>query len=454
MSGCCETQIGQPVRSPRILSLDGGGIRGLSSLIILEEIMRQVSKARNMKNIMRPCDYFHLIGGTSTGGIIAIMLGRLEMTVDACIKAYKRVAAQAFTPKYGKILPASPRGAFSAKSLESVMKQIIRENCVENECREQRSQGSLTGLPCPHDEMPFYKSSLTKTVVIAITKENVNAPPTLLRSYDDTQSFQFCPIWQVARATSAATTFFKSICLGRDEIEFIDAGFGYNNPCELLIAEAERLFPAEENRKNMQILSIGTGIGDVVAIKDRRMSIIKALKKMATSSSKVEAALSDRYGDGGRYHRFAVSEGLGNVALSDWQLASQISAHTHNYLRSQEKRIKHYVVGIPSDGSSGDSIKSEERERTALDKTAADRPDIDPEIVQNTSDSRFPGRPWIRQGGSVFCSTIRGKDVRQGNRVDISPHPARYCSLDQEGSNFGGEIYSEQKVEQGNYIKV
>ena len=81
------------------------------------------------------------------------------MTVGACIEAYKRVAAQAFTPKSCRFFPASPRGAFSAKALESAMKQIIRENCVEKECRERRSQGSPTGQTCCHDELPFYKES-------------------------------------------------------------------------------------------------------------------------------------------------------------------------------------------------------------------------------------------------------------------------------------------------------
>lgn len=87
------------------------------------------------------------------------------MTVEACIKAYRRVAAQAFTPKFGRILPGSPKGMFSAKALESAMKQVIRENCVETRCREQRSQGFPTGETCPHEGMAFYEDSSTKTYV-------------------------------------------------------------------------------------------------------------------------------------------------------------------------------------------------------------------------------------------------------------------------------------------------
>jgi len=64
---------------PRILSLDGGGVRGLSSLLILREIMEDIEQRTGASETPRPCDYFDLIGGTSTGGLIAIMLGLLGM---------------------------------------------------------------------------------------------------------------------------------------------------------------------------------------------------------------------------------------------------------------------------------------------------------------------------------------------------------------------------------------
>lgn len=65
-------------RCPRILSLDGGGVRGLSSLLILRNIMEEIARRKGIAEA-RPCQYFDLIGGTGTGGLIAIMLGRLGM---------------------------------------------------------------------------------------------------------------------------------------------------------------------------------------------------------------------------------------------------------------------------------------------------------------------------------------------------------------------------------------
>ena len=53
-----------PAKDLRLLALDGGGVRGLSALIILEQLMETI----NPETPPKPCDYFDMIGGTSTGG--------------------------------------------------------------------------------------------------------------------------------------------------------------------------------------------------------------------------------------------------------------------------------------------------------------------------------------------------------------------------------------------------
>jgi len=90
-----QTESGLPVGAtapkplghiPRILAFDGGGVRGLSSLLIIKGLMHEVQrilvgrgKAKTGDRLPLPCVYFDLICGTSTGGLIAIMLGRLRM---------------------------------------------------------------------------------------------------------------------------------------------------------------------------------------------------------------------------------------------------------------------------------------------------------------------------------------------------------------------------------------
>lgn len=48
--------------------LDGGGIRGLSVLLILKQIMYLIQQKDKLSKMPLPCEYFDLIGGTSTGG--------------------------------------------------------------------------------------------------------------------------------------------------------------------------------------------------------------------------------------------------------------------------------------------------------------------------------------------------------------------------------------------------
>jgi len=54
-----------------LLSLDGGGVRGLSTLYILKGLMARLNHERRGANLptMKPCEVFNLIGGTSTGGL-------------------------------------------------------------------------------------------------------------------------------------------------------------------------------------------------------------------------------------------------------------------------------------------------------------------------------------------------------------------------------------------------
>jgi patatin-like phospholipase/acyl hydrolase len=64
----------------RLLTLDGGGVRGLSALMILEQLMEAVIPDAPPK----PCDYFDMIGGTSTGNVFHHRAGHIIELVSFC----------------------------------------------------------------------------------------------------------------------------------------------------------------------------------------------------------------------------------------------------------------------------------------------------------------------------------------------------------------------------------
>jgi len=189
----------------------------------------------------------------------------------------------------------------------------------------------------------------SKSIVLAITKNDVNAAPTTFGTYDISSDFPACTIWEIGRATSAAPTFYKSIKLGRDNIDFVDPGLGYNNPCETLIAEATKLYPTA---KEMRILSIGTGFRGPVSIRNTRRSIINALKNIGTDSSKVAARLEEKFRGTAQYYRFDVEFGLQDITLADWRMDSRISTHTHNYIERKKTEIHKFVKSLSDDGAS------------------------------------------------------------------------------------------------------
>lgn len=126
-----------PARGPkplRVLSLDGGGVKGYSSLLILKRILRTIASESALEGPQPlPCDVFDLIAGTSTGGLIAIMLGRLHMSIDDCLKQYESTSAAIFgspvsQSKLGKVLKKVSSGSFyDLAVLEQEIRRLLRD---------------------------------------------------------------------------------------------------------------------------------------------------------------------------------------------------------------------------------------------------------------------------------------------------------------------------------------
>jgi patatin-like phospholipase/acyl hydrolase len=79
-----------------VLCLDGGGMRGLSMVLLLKELMLQVRIQSKLDFTPEPWQCFDFICGTSTGGLIAVLLGRLGKTLQECEALFRTLGTKIF----------------------------------------------------------------------------------------------------------------------------------------------------------------------------------------------------------------------------------------------------------------------------------------------------------------------------------------------------------------------
>jgi len=164
--------------------------------------------------------------------------------------------------------------------------------------------------------------------------------PVLFRSYQSQETHSGCKIWEAARATSAAPTFFKSIEIGNKQ-PFIDGGVGCNNPSKLVLKEAQVVFPTQPIGC---LVSIGTGQAEVISIKPSGFfqqilptDVIDALKAISTDCEAMHEDMLFLFANSPNiYFRINVEQGMQGIRLSEWEKMANVEAHTMQYLRKKE----------------------------------------------------------------------------------------------------------------------
>lgn len=116
-------------------------------LIILENLMHQCFVEANGRppkpdEKPKPCDFFDLIAGTGTGGLIALMLGRLRLDLETCRAVYVRMTRKVF--ETDKTIGGIPykKTLFKASKLEEAIRECVREHTVyEDEGNDGTNRG-------------------------------------------------------------------------------------------------------------------------------------------------------------------------------------------------------------------------------------------------------------------------------------------------------------------------
>uniref|UniRef100_A0A8C4Z860 Patatin-like phospholipase domain containing 8 n=1 Tax=Gadus morhua TaxID=8049 RepID=A0A8C4Z860_GADMO len=222
-------------RGIRVLTIDGGGTRGLMALQTLHKLQELTGKPIHQ--------LFDYICGVSTGAILAFMLGVFQIPLEECEEMYRKLGSDVF--KQNVIVGTVKMGWSHAFYDSQVWENILKERMGEGLMVE-----SARGPNCP-------KVSAVSTIV----NRGLPLKAYVFRNYrlmPGTRSHYLgdCKhkMWQAIRASSAAPGYFQEFVLGKDLHQ--DGGLLINNPTALAIHECKCLWP---DTPLQCVVSLGTG---------------------------------------------------------------------------------------------------------------------------------------------------------------------------------------------------
>jgi patatin-like phospholipase/acyl hydrolase len=233
-------------RPRRLLAIDGGGLAGLipaEALILIEQQLDQLT------GTSKPlCDRFDLIGGTSTGAILAAGLA-LGLKAAVLRDFYLNFGRDIFTKSF---LPVQFWHKYPNAPLEKHLKDVFGESTTLG-------------------------SDRLRTQILAVTKNATLGNDWFFTNNPKSKFFKNnsgLPLWQVVRASTAAPTYFPPQTIAvvdeagkQQSYEFVDGGVSsYNNPSlqvflEATIPEYGNGWPMGADR--LLLISLGTGYNDV-----------------------------------------------------------------------------------------------------------------------------------------------------------------------------------------------
>ncbi|WP_264338866.1 patatin-like phospholipase family protein [Wolbachia endosymbiont (group A) of Cheilosia soror] len=211
-----------------ILSVDGGGIRGIIPAIILAEIEKRTRK--------RVAEIFDLIAGTSTGGIVVAGLckkderGNPQYSANDLVEFYQEYGSYIFKSSFFRrsILSWFNCAQYPHKNIESILEKYFGDDTLQN----------------------------TLNNVLLTSYDIQNNCPFFFKSWKEGN----IKLKDALRAATAAPTYFapKYLKINQKEMVLVDGGVFANNPAACAYASGKKLFPNDD----ILLLSIGTGRTD------------------------------------------------------------------------------------------------------------------------------------------------------------------------------------------------
>ena len=208
----------------RVLAIDGGGIRGLIPAIVLTELERRAGR--------RVWEMFDLIAGTSTGGILACALSAPDpLPASEVVKLYEDEGPDIFS-----------RSLFQRiRSADGLLDEKYDDDALDRALERFLGQKLL---------------SQTKPDLIVPSYDTAEPGPYFFKTTDAKASADDdFPLSTVARATSAAPTYFEPAHFGQPPRALVDGGVFANNPGICALVDRDTPGALED----VVMVSLGTG---------------------------------------------------------------------------------------------------------------------------------------------------------------------------------------------------
>ena len=244
----------------KILALDGGGIRGALTLGYLQRTEELLRQRQGGDTSFRLCDYFDLIGGTSTGSIIAACLA-IGMSVEEIREKYFELGGRIFGKKYRWWDPVEwknlIRAGYDVRPMQTELHNVFGDITMGSDqirtglCIVTKRADTNSIWPIiNHPGGKYFDSDLGKNKDILL--------------------------WKAVMASSAAPTYFLAQLIdvggGAPLAAFIDGGVSMaNNPAfQLLMVATLKGFPFRWRlgADNLLLVSIGTGMTEMIKLPD------------------------------------------------------------------------------------------------------------------------------------------------------------------------------------------
>ncbi|KAG7672162.1 hypothetical protein KSW81_005044 [Nannochloris sp. 'desiccata'] len=297
--------VGRPLpqgRGLRILSMDGGGMKGMATVRLLRQL--ELRTGRPIHSL------FDLIVGTSTGGLLAVALGLRKFSMNEAEKIYKVLGQKVFSrPNLNKEKDESWMEAFyrtfhsktqhvravvvGYKHDAAVYETLLKEYCsfaqdprcpsdalIDTACLDVPKIALVSTLASTSPAMPFVFRNYELPVALSGDREKM--------CYHKGSSNH--AVWQAVRASSAAIYYLDDFTCGGDK--FQDGAVVANNPSVIALQEARALWP---DAPIDVFVSIGTG-STPQSRRDRAMSAFmdtgNILIESATNVERAHEALA------------------------------------------------------------------------------------------------------------------------------------------------------------------